>query len=144
MDYDAKAGPTLFRVPDLPMWPMALAPPQKRGHIRTPVSSLCCQPLVAQLLHELHPYVGDAKCVYPRFRGRSEKPYPGREGTITPNASAEFAPQLAGSREVARAVKSADETVKEMTVEKSGQWISRNGRCLSNRSRKNRFRIPTP
>ena len=48
---------------------LRMAQPQKGGHIRTPVSSLCCQPLVAQLLHELHPYVGDAKCVYSRFSG---------------------------------------------------------------------------
>ncbi len=33
----------------------------------TGLLSLCCQPLVAQLLHKLDPYVGDAKCVYSRF-----------------------------------------------------------------------------
>src|SRR5215470_1758344 len=48
---------------------LRMAQGENSGDIRAPVASLCSQPLVAQLLHELHPNVGDAKCVHARLGG---------------------------------------------------------------------------
>jgi len=65
-----------------------VTPGQVLGDGRAPVPAVRAEPLVPEAVgHEAGEEVGRLKSM-PVFTARSEKPYPGRLGTTTSNASA--------------------------------------------------------
>ena len=64
---------------------------------RAPVATLRREPRIPEPFHQLDPEVGDRRVRHPGCVGRSEKPYPGIDGTTTSNASCAEPPCANGS-----------------------------------------------